>query len=186
MAEMTRMTDHTNQDEITRVKNAGPEDSGKKNAGPPERPADMDKWAYYDSHKSEIITDIEELGAVAMQKKWRIWDLDWRRLRKCWGIETKVIKGRKTQSIPAIPGARDSAPEQPVFRAHDHKKSDPLARLMAEVEDIKTAVANLEVIWSSFPPFSKDMPESVQVKWLETFKELSLAAAEREEKQMKR
>lgn len=155
----------------------------------PGRPSGSDKWPYYEANRSSIIADMEAMGIGEARVKWKIWDADWQKLRRLWKIKVTVGVGHKSK-LTFLDGAAPPDPQgklgldhtdeagrktTSLFRSHDHGKADPLGQALADIRELKSKVAAIESRFPEFPPYDAKMPDTVQAKWLEVYRDLSLA-----------
>ena len=108
----------------------------------------MEKHRHYEEHKEEILADLRSMGRPVTLKKWNIPNGTMSQLEKRW--------------------------LSPLER-HDLTLRSRAERSQAERRQAERKNGGNSL--PSFPEFSTDWPESVQIKWIEVYQQLSKPTA---------
>lgn len=109
--------------------------------------SNIEKHKHYEEHKDEILADLRSTGRLATYKKWKIPRSTMAQLEKRW------LTPQEMQAL--------------TLRSRTHRKSP--ARSQAVVT---TPTNNVHNNLPSFPVFSNEWAESVQLKWFEIYEQL--------------
>jgi len=120
---------------------------------PPRPSSRFDMKRYYEDNKEAILHDLETLGVKAMQERWKISHATWRcksngrvtGMAVRWGIVSPDDIPTRRKGV-----RRESSPETPPVTINASDRSLP-----------------------AFPEFDKSWPEIVQIRWLDTYRELA-------------
>jgi hypothetical protein len=123
---------------------------------------------YYIDNGPAIIADFDKLGEKPMLEKWGISDSGWRTLRvtlmpdrfqkPVWRKSGKTAPVNKPKTI--VP---EEAPLKPVIIKETPREKEP--------EVISSPIVGHAL--PPFPVFGNDWPESTQIEWIKTYKELA-------------
>jgi len=106
--------------------------------------SNMEKHRHYEEHKEEILADLRSIGRPATRKKWKI----------------------PSGTMGALEERWLSPQERKALTPRSNASKGPSTRSQAVV----TTTNNNHL--PSFPEFSNEWPESVQVKWFEVYEQL--------------
>ena len=109
---------------------------------------------YYDANKEAILFDLEQLGVKEMCRRWGISQATWKTTQKGKMVGLAVRWG-------LVPSGEASAPAEVKASSPQQEKS-PSATKVTKGNHLL-----------AFPPFDSSWPELVQLRWLDTYKDLA-------------
>jgi len=118
----------------------------------------FEKHRDYEEHKEEILADLRSMGRPATRKKWKIPCGTMNQLEERW--LTPLERHDLT--------LRSQAERRQAERSQAERRQ--AERRQAERKNGGNSLP-------SFPEFSNDWPESVQIKWIEVYQQLSKPTA---------
>ncbi len=142
---------------------------------PVERRKDRAGAGEYDKNKESIIQDYEQLRLLDFLKKWHISSQTWLKLKKQWQITGKSKPSAETETKPPErTNLSPHAPVPPMDLTEERKNKDKTAESPQPV-GLQVIVVRIPAE-SNLPPmpvYNDAWPEAVQLKWLETYRELA-------------
>lgn len=151
--ELTRLYGKEGKKMAVNIKDLDAETIKKLNLEEEKRLADLppvptkpkSTWAkrdYYNDNRNQIVAEIQQFGELRTRKRWGISASGWIFLKRRWGLPVKAIN----QGHAKHPRREKlAAAPHPAWNGHS---------------------------LPDFPAFDKSWPESVQLKWLETYSAL--------------